>query len=360
MTIHLRIRIWGSNTWNNPETHTTSAATAPFDLTSLTGGTTYEVEVSLESAFPPADTVSAIFTTTPATKVSGVNVGSVAAVEATVTVTIVHPEGNTRTVYMRYRGLPEGDWSASQTETDASTMDALLPGLIPDMEYEVQASLYETFPATDTQVQRFNTLSATATPTPTPVPTATPNAYPCPQQHPLIRLPPNPHQHPTPTYLPTATPTPTIPHSPTQGRAYHDPHPSTLPDTHASTVSHPYSHGNSQPYPTPTNTPKPAETPAPTSTAISNCGSTPITHPCPYLDISGGGRRDRDRFGPRDHHSYIGHCFCYGARLLRIPSENGAITGLGCVSLTRCVIYIHIIVLKIGDRSGQGTTDNPG
>ena len=72
LTIHLRIRIWGSNTWNNPETHTTSAATAPFDLTSLTGGTTYEVEVSLESTFPPADTVSAIFTTTPATRVSGV------------------------------------------------------------------------------------------------------------------------------------------------------------------------------------------------------------------------------------------------------------------------------------------------
>ena len=92
---------------SNPETHTTSASTAPFDLTRLTGGTTYEVEVSLESAFPPVDTVSAIFTTTPATRVSGVNVESVTQTEATVTVSIFHPEEISRMVYMRYRELPD-------------------------------------------------------------------------------------------------------------------------------------------------------------------------------------------------------------------------------------------------------------
>ncbi len=245
LTIHLRIRIWGSNTWNNPETQTTSTATAPFDLTSLTGGTTYEVEVSLETAFPPADTVSAIFTTTPATRVLGVNVGSVAAVEATVTVTIAHFEGNTRTVYMRYRGLPEGDWSASQTETDASTMDALLPGLIPDMEYEVQASLYETFPTTDTQVQRFNTLSAQLTDTPTAVPTATPTHTPTPE--PTLTPEPIFTPEPTPTSTPKAEPTMT----PTP--------PPSLTPTPKATPNH---------TPTPTNTSKPAESPTPTPTTI--------------------------------------------------------------------------------------------
>ena len=260
MTIHLRIRIWGSITWNNLESQTTSTSTAPFDLSRLTGGTTYEVEVSLESAFPPADTVSAIFTTTPATKVSGVNVGSVATIEATVTVTISHSEGNIRTVYMRYRGLPEGDWSASQTETDASTMDALLPGLIPDMEYEVQASLYETFPTTDTQVQRFNTLPAQPKEMPNPVPAATPTHTPIP----VSTATPTPTPTPVPTATPTSkaeptmTPTPPPPPSPT-------PLPSLTP-TPTATPSHTS---------TPTNTPKPAETPARTPTAI-------LT-PAPYL-----------------------------------------------------------------------------
>ena len=253
LTIHLRIRIWGSITWNNPETYTTSTSTAPFDLTSLSGGTTYEVEVSLESAFPPVDTVSAIFTTTPATRVSGVDVGSVTAVEASVTVTIAYSEGNTRTVYMRYRGLPEGDWSASQTETNASSMDALLPGLIPEMEYEVQASLDETFLTTETQVQRFNTLSAQPVEVPTPVPAATPTHTPTPE--PTSTPEPIFTPEPTPTSTPKAEPTmtPTPPPSPTP-----TPLPSLTP-TATETPSH---------TPTPTSEPKPVEPPAPRTTVI--------------------------------------------------------------------------------------------
>ena len=224
LTIHLRIRIWGSDAWNNPETRTTSASTAPFDLTRLTGGTTYEVEVSLESAFPPADTVSAIFTTAPATRVSGVDVSSVTAREAIVTVTIAHPEGNTRTVHLRYRELPEGDWSASQTETDALSVEIVLSGLTPSMGYEVQASLYGAFPATDTQEQRFNTLSVkpmelatpvpTSTPTPTPTPTPVPTTTPMPTPTPVpttIHAHIHAHAHAYPTPVPTPPPTPTPP-----------------------------------------------------------------------------------------------------------------------------------------------------
>ena len=266
LAIHLRIRIWGSNTWNNPETHTTSASTAPFDLTRLTGGTTYEVEVSLESAFPPVDTVSAIFTTTPATRVSGVDVGSVTQTGASITVSISHPEETSRMVYMRYRELPVGDWSASQTETDAASLEAVLSGLTLGMGYEVQASLYETYPATDTQEQRFNTLPAMPMELPTPVPMVTPTSIPTPvptaTPEPTFTPEPAPTATPAPKVEPTITPSPT-------------PSPTSKP---ASTVT-PEPTATPRHTPTPTNTPKLIETPARTSTAILT--AVPLLSPTP-------------------------------------------------------------------------------
>ena len=272
LTIHLRIRIWGSNTWNNPETHTTSASTAPFDLTRLTGGTTYEVEVSLESAFPPVDTVSAIFTTPPAPKVSVVSVESVTQTEAIVKVSISHLEEISRMVYVRYRELPEGDWSASQTETDALSVETVLSGLTPGMGYEVQASLYAAFPATDTKVQKFNTLpampmvlptpepTASPTPTPTPVPTATPTptptpvptATPTPTPTPVPTATPTPTPTPVPTATPTPTPTPvpTATPTPTYPCAHSNTHSYTYPCAHSNTHSYTYpcAHSNTHSY----------------------------------------------------------------------------------------------------------------
>ena len=264
LAIHLRIRIWGSNTWNNPETHTTSASTAPFDLTRLTGGTTYEVEVSLESAFPPVDTVSAIFTTTPATRVSGVDVGSVTTMGATVTVSIAHPEGNTRTVYLRYRDLSEEGWTTNETETDTGTAEVLISRLIPDTKYEVQASLHGAFPATDTQLQRFNTPSAKPIELPTPVPAATPTHTPTPEptSTPEPIFTPEPTPTSTPSAEPTMTPTPPPPPSPT-------PLPSLTP-TPTATPSH---------TPTQTSEPKPAETPAPRTIPILT--AAPLLSPTP-------------------------------------------------------------------------------
>ena len=292
LTIHLRIRIWGSDAWNNPETRTTSASTAPFDLTRLTGGTTYEVEVSLESAFPPADTVSAIFTTAPATRVSGVDVSSVTAREAIVTVTIAHPEGNTRTVHLRYRELPEGDWSASQTETDALSVETVLSGLTPSMGYEVQASLYGAFPATDTQEQRFNTLSVkpmelatpvptstpTPTPTPTPVPTSTPTPTPTPTPVPTTTPTPTPTPTPVPTTMPTPTPTPTptpvLTATPTP-----TPDPTLTPVPAPSSTPAPKVEPTITPSPTPSPTFQPASTVTPEPTAISSHMPTPTNTP---------------------------------------------------------------------------------
>ena len=133
------------------------------------------------------------------------DVGSVTQTGASVTVSISHPEETSRMVYMRYRELPEGDWSASQTETDAASLEAVLSGLTPGMGYEVQASLYETYPATDTQEQRFNTpLPAMPMELPTPMPMANTHFYTYPCAHSNTRtymnllpnLLPHPHLHP--------------------------------------------------------------------------------------------------------------------------------------------------------------------
>ncbi len=260
--VYLRYRVWGSRTWTNPETRTTSTAAASFDLTQLTPGTTYEIEASLDRRFPAVDTVSAILTTVPAPRVSVVVVESVTHTEATVTVSIAHPEESTRMVYMRYRELPEGDWNASQTETDASTMDALLPGLIPDMEYEIQVSLHDTFPTTDTQVQRFTTPAAQPVEMTTPVPTATPTPTPTPE--PTLTPEPIPTLTLAPELEPTMTPSPTLPSTST-------PSPTLIPQPTAT------------PRPTPIAAPismlKPTNTPGATSTSIPTL--TPPFSPTP-------------------------------------------------------------------------------
>ena len=260
MAVYLRYRVWGSGTWNSPETRTTSTTAASFELTQLTPDTTYQIEASLDRGFPAVDTVSAIFTTAPAPMVSVVSIESVTQTEAIVTVSIAHPEEISRIVYVRYRELPEGDWSASQTETDALSVETVLSGLTPGMGYEVQASFYESFPATDTQEQRFNTLPAMPMELPTPVPATTPTPTPEPTFTPEPA--PTPTPTPTPKAEPTVTPSPTP--SPT----------ATPPPFLTPTPAAPPSHT-----PTPTNTPRPIETPAPTSTAILT--AVPLLSPTP-------------------------------------------------------------------------------
>ena len=296
MMVYLRYRIWGSGTWNSPETRTTSTTAASFDLMQLIPGTTYEIEASLDRGFSAVDTVSAIFTTAPAPRVAVVNVESITQTEATVTVSIFHPEEISRMVYMRYRELPEGDWSASQTETDALSVETVLSGLTPGMGYEVQASLYGAFPATDTQEQRFNTLSVkpmelatpvptstpTPTPTPIPVPTTTPTLTPTPTPVPTATPTPTPDPTLTPVPAPTSTPAPkvepTITPSPT-------PSPTSQP---ASTVT-PEPTATSSHMPTPTNTPKLIETPVPKATVILTAAPllSPIPAPTPTPQAEG-------------------------------------------------------------------------
>ena len=294
MAVYLRYRVWGSGAWNNPETRTTSTTAVSFDLTQLTPDTTYEIEASLDRGFPAVDTVSAIFTTAPAPMVSVVSIESVTQTEAIVTVSIAHPEEISRIVYVRYRELPEGDWSASQTETDALSVETVLSGLTPGMGYEVQASFYESFPATDTQEQRFNTLpaetmelptpvpTATPTPTPTPVPTATPTptptpvptATPTPTPTPVPTATPTPAPTPVPTAIPTPAPTPVPTAIPT-------PTPTPVPTAIPTPTPTPVPTSAPTPTPEPTLTPGPAPTPAPKAEPTITPSPTPSPTPTP-------------------------------------------------------------------------------
>ena len=168
VTVHLRIRVWGSNSWRNPESLITSESTAPFDLTRLTGGTTYEIETSTKLGFPSSDTVSAIFTTAPASWVSGATVGSISGTGATVTLTIANSDGSTRTIYLRYREASDNDWFVTETETRTERVEAEIFDLTPATDYLVEASLAPDFPRETTRSMAFRTLAPEPSEQPTP------------------------------------------------------------------------------------------------------------------------------------------------------------------------------------------------
>ncbi len=156
--VHLRYRIGGDD-WSTESAHVNIGATsAAFPLSGLTSGADYEVEASDDAAFPPDTTKSTSFTTLPPS-LSDVSVGSVTRTEATATVAIAAPNGESQTVHLRYRTTtPQGAWSGTPT-TDTTTASATIPltGLTAGTQYEAQASLSSDFAAPRSTV--FSTLS---------------------------------------------------------------------------------------------------------------------------------------------------------------------------------------------------------
>ena len=51
LTVHLRYRVDGIDPWTTAPSESTSTTSATFTVTSLTSGTTYDVEVSLDNGF---------------------------------------------------------------------------------------------------------------------------------------------------------------------------------------------------------------------------------------------------------------------------------------------------------------------
>ena len=159
-TIHLHYRTTTpQGDWSGALTTTSTTAEAFINLTGLITDTEYEVEVSLTSDFTVA--VSDTFRTLPPDPVvSKVSVNSIRQTTATAAIDIANTNGSTQTVSLRYRTTtPRGNWSGIKTATsttDSASID--LSGLNPGTEYDVQASLDDSFPATRTKSATFTTL----------------------------------------------------------------------------------------------------------------------------------------------------------------------------------------------------------
>ena len=159
-TVHLRYRTTApQGTWSSTLTTTSTTGEASIDLTGLTVDTEYEVEASLAADFAIA--VSDTFRTLPPDPVvAEVSVNSIRQTTATAYIDISNANGSTQKVSLRYRTTtPRGNWSDIQTTTsttDSASID--LSELTPGTEYDVQASLDNSFLATRTKLATFATL----------------------------------------------------------------------------------------------------------------------------------------------------------------------------------------------------------
>ena len=128
-------------------------------MTGLAPDTEYEVEVSLKSDFVVSETET--FRTLPLDPVvSGINVDRRKQTSVWANVSIANANGEDQTVHLRYRTTtPRGDWIDDlKTTSDTETASKELSGLTAGTEYDVQASLDDSFPATRTKSATFTTL----------------------------------------------------------------------------------------------------------------------------------------------------------------------------------------------------------
>ena len=165
LTVHLRYKVGGEATWptQNTITRPTTADSETFGLSSLTSGTTYEVEASLDGSFPTVEsgeiekTKTAEFTTLSADpSVTEIVFGEITQTSADVMVTINNPDSDDKDVHYRYRTAPyidteqvevaAGEWSEPEKiATDGTSVGFDLEDLTSGTEYEVWASLEEDF-----------------------------------------------------------------------------------------------------------------------------------------------------------------------------------------------------------------------
>ena len=159
-TIRLRYRTTTpQSAWSSTQETTSSTATASIKMSGLTADTEYEAEVSLTDDFGVSETDT--FRTLPLDPVvSKVSVNSIRQTTATAYIDIANANGNTQTVSLRYRTTtPRGAWSGIKTatsDTDNARID--LTELTPGTEYDVQASLENSFPSSRTRHDTFTTL----------------------------------------------------------------------------------------------------------------------------------------------------------------------------------------------------------
>ncbi len=159
-TIHLRYRTTTpQGAWSSTLPGNSTTSEASIGLTGLAPDTEYEVEVSLKSDFVVSETET--FRTLPLDPVvSGINVDRRKQTSVWANVSIANANGEDQTVHLRYRTTtPRGDWIDDlKTTSDTETASKELSGLTAGTEYDVQASLDDSFPATRTKSATFTTL----------------------------------------------------------------------------------------------------------------------------------------------------------------------------------------------------------
>ena len=155
--IFLRYRATPSGGWTYFRSHS-STDQGDGVLFGLTSATDYEVEASIDFSFPAGETASTTFTTLDP-DIDQVAVDDVDQTSATVTVAIGAPNGQSQTAYVQYREQGTQTWmDAANVVTRGAEGTTLLTGLTSGTEYDVQASLDDTFPAGETESAQFTTL----------------------------------------------------------------------------------------------------------------------------------------------------------------------------------------------------------
>ena len=138
-------------TWGNSEPGSSSDDEATINLSGLSSGTQYTVRASLTDDFS-GETRTATFTTSSTSPhVSRVEVPDedIEQTVATATISIANVTAETD-VYLRYRTTPSGAWSdpileGASTATDPATASIELSGLTSGTQYQVKASLVNSF-----------------------------------------------------------------------------------------------------------------------------------------------------------------------------------------------------------------------
>ena len=143
-TVQLQYRIKDpQGNWSSTQTEDTTTGTATINLTGLTAGTTYEVEVSLASGF--GSTQTATFTTKYEPSISSVSMGSVTQTTATAAISIENADDSIQTVHLQYRekdATPPAAWMSATPETSTTSAASIdISGLTADKTYEVEAWL---------------------------------------------------------------------------------------------------------------------------------------------------------------------------------------------------------------------------
>ena len=158
--VFLKYRVQREDDWTLlPFSTITYGNEVSIPISKLKEQTTYDVAVALSIDFNIMLMKS--FTTLPPDPVVlGVSIDAETQTTATANIDISNANGDSQTVHVRYRTTtPQGEWSDTQEITSATDSAEIgLSGLTADTEYDVQASLDNSFPDEQTVYTSFRTL----------------------------------------------------------------------------------------------------------------------------------------------------------------------------------------------------------